>query len=298
MLSNYHSHTNYCDGSSHIEDYIIQAVNLGFDVYGFSSHAPLPFACKWSMPASQLKDYIRRIEYLQQKWKGEIAIYKSLEIDYIPEVMGPKHSSIQNIGLDYTIGSIHFLDAYADGTPWAVDDSHRKFLLGFEEIFKGDIKQVVKKYYSYTRRMVREETPTIIGHLDKIKMHNKFHPHFNENEDWYKNEVIKTLDTIKISGAFVEVNTRGIYKLKIEELYPSDWIIKEMISREIPIVLNSDSHTPFEINKGFDYAIQVLKDLGCNYVKNYNGSTWVNTPIEEVKAIKKDALLNAIEIKR
>jgi len=42
-LTNYHSHCSFCDGRAPMEDFIIQAIKMGFTGYGISSHAPLPF---------------------------------------------------------------------------------------------------------------------------------------------------------------------------------------------------------------------------------------------------------------
>lgn len=279
MIANYHSHSNYCDGSSPLEEYIIAAINLGFDAYGFSSHAPLPFPCQWAMPLNQLQDYFRRISYLKEKWQDEILIFKSLEIDYIPSIMGPNHSMLKSLPLDYTIGSVHFIEQFSDGTPWAVDSSHRKFLIGLEEIFKGDIIRLVKKYYSNTRKMVREETPTIVGHLDKIKMHNLYQPHFDESEAWYQEEIEYTLNTIKTSGSFIEINTRGMYRSKSKSMYPSNWILEKIKEKSIPIVLNSDAHMPSEINLGFDEALILLQAIGFTHLKNFNGTDWIDTPL-------------------
>ena len=41
-LTNYHSHSLYCDGRANMEDFIRFALSEGFTSYGFSSHAPLP----------------------------------------------------------------------------------------------------------------------------------------------------------------------------------------------------------------------------------------------------------------
>lgn len=48
-LTNYHSHSLYCDGRANMEDFIRFALSEGFTSYGFSSHAPLPFSTAWTM---------------------------------------------------------------------------------------------------------------------------------------------------------------------------------------------------------------------------------------------------------
>ena len=39
-LTNYHSHSLYCDGRANMEDFVRFALSEGFTSYGFSSHAP------------------------------------------------------------------------------------------------------------------------------------------------------------------------------------------------------------------------------------------------------------------
>ena len=38
-LTNYHSHSLYCDGRASMEDFVRFALSEGFTSYGFSSHA-------------------------------------------------------------------------------------------------------------------------------------------------------------------------------------------------------------------------------------------------------------------
>lgn len=262
LLSNYHSHSTFCDGSSCIEDYILEAIEQGFASYGISSHAPIPFKVKWCMDEKKLKSYIRFIEYLKDKWKSQIEIYKSLEIDYIPGLSGPNSSLIKSINLDYTIGSIHFVDFLNPSTPWEIDGSNATFERGLHQLFKGNVQAAVKRYYELIRLMVTHESPDIVGHLDKIKIQNKAQMYFLENEGWYIQEVLKTLLCIKEKGCMIEVNTRGWYKNKTEDLYPSRWILSEIAKNDIPIVLNSDAHQPGEISKGFEFAQRVLIESG------------------------------------
>lgn len=283
MLTNYHSHCNFCDGSSDMEEYIKEAIFQKMSAYGFSSHPPLPFKSSWSMPHSQLNDYSDRIEKLKLKYRNQIKIFKSLEIDFVSNQVGPNSSLFVNLGLDYTIGSVHYLNKESNGNYFCIDGNHDEFLFGLEKYFSGNIQDLVSNYYGCIREMVDTETPTIVGHLDKIKIHNFYFPHFSENDAWYENEVSKTLDSIKKSGAFIEVNTRGYYKNSIETLYPSEKILSEILEKEIPIVLNSDSHVPNELTLGYQHAINTLEKLGFKYIKNFDGKNWINTSISDIQ---------------
>lgn len=272
--TNYHSHCKFCDGTDQAYVYAEEAVDLGLAAYGFSSHAPTPFHNPWAMEVDNLRSYVREVNQLKDAWKNHIQIYCGLEVDYIPGVMGPKSLFIRNADLDYTIGSIHFVDTLKDGRPWEIDNTSKIFEEGLEEIFNGNIKLAVSRYFELTRQMVLEECPDIIGHIDKIKMQNEGNKYFSENEEWYRNEMIITLDLIKHTRAIVEVNTRGIYKKKTTETYPSEWVLKELYKRNIPVTINSDAHHPSEIIAEFEFAADLLKSVGFEYVYNLFDGKW------------------------
>lgn len=272
--TNYHSHCKFCDGSDQPYVYAEAAVDEGLLAYGFSSHAPTPFYNPWAMDPDNLRSYVREIKQLRDAWKSHIQIYCGLEVDYVPGVMGPKSLFIRNAELDYTIGSVHFVDKFLDGKPWEIDNTPEIFEKGLKDIFIGNVQKAVSRYFELTRQMVLEECPDIIGHIDKIKMQNLGNKYFNENEDWYRDEVIITLDLIKHTRAIVEVNTRGYYKQKTTETYPSEWILKELYKRNIPVTITSDAHAPSEITAGFEYAADLLKSVGFEYVYNLFDGKW------------------------
>lgn len=272
--TNYHSHTHYCDGNSEPEAYVMEAIKQGVEAYGFSGHAPLPFECKWAIPESKVGDYCRHVDFLKEKYSGRIQIYKSLEIDFVPELMGPNHPDIKKLDLDYTIGSIHFIDKFPDGRPWEADGNHWKFATGLLEIFQGDIKRAVKRYFQLTREMIYKDCPDILGHLDKIKIQNHFFDYFSENEPWYVEEIDKTLSVIAQSEVIVEVNTRGLYKKKTDGPYPSLWVLRKMNELEIPVMINSDSHMPKEITLGFAEAAELLQMAGYQSVRVFLDGHW------------------------
>lgn len=279
--TNYHSHCNFCDGSDEARVYAEAAAEQGMLAYGFSSHVPMPFYCAWSMKAERLSDYNAEIEKLKLEYKGRVQIYRSLEIDFIPGLIGPKTSFIKEASLDYTIGSIHFVDSFEDGTHWEIDGTAAIFEDGLQKIFAGDIQNAVTRYYDLTRMMVREECPDVIGHIDKIKMQNPDNKYFSEDAAWYKAEVLRTLDVIAGTKAIIEVNTRGLYKKKTTEPYPGKWMLTEILKRKIPVMINSDSHHPKEITAEFGGAASLLKEVGFETVKSFVDNKWQDFKFSE-----------------
>lgn len=88
-LTNYHSHSLYCDGRAGMEDFVRFALSEGFTSYGFSSHAPLPFSTAWTMEWDIMDDYLSEFHRLKEKYAGRIELYIGLEIDYLNEASNP-----------------------------------------------------------------------------------------------------------------------------------------------------------------------------------------------------------------
>lgn len=277
MWSNYHTHSNYCDGSESLEACIEQAKALKMISLGFSSHAPLPFARGWSMDKHRLTDYCHAINLLAAK-SGELEIYKGLEVDFIPGRISANDFQHQ---LDYTIGSIHFVDQFKDGTPWEIDGTNQHFEDGFNEIFNRNSKDAIHRYYELTKEMIRNSAPNIIGHLDKIKIQNKYQTYFDENESWYQQEVQEVIKVIKEAGSIVEINTRGLYQKKLSAPYPSPWIIELLYKSGIPIMINSDAHHPADLCNSFSEAAHIVFSIGYKKLRILLEGKWQDVAFDQ-----------------
>jgi histidinol-phosphatase (PHP family) len=275
MLSNFHTHTDYCDGKGSITDYVLEASRLKLKSLGFSSHAPLPFTCAWSMTNEDLSEYLNEIETVRKQLPG-VELYKGLEVDYIPGITGASRFRQQ---LDYAIGSIHFVDQLPDGKPWEIDGAHSLFLEGLQQIFKNDIRVAVGRYFELTREMVKNDCPDIIGHLDKIKIQNKNNQLWEESEDWYRQEIRKTIDLIADAGAIIEINTRGLYQGKTTETYPGIWALHYILEKKIPVTVNSDAHHPNQLTNGFEDTVSQLITLGFKEEMVLIEGRWKSKPL-------------------
>lgn len=270
MWSNYHMHCNYCDGKAEMIDYVQQAKSMGMVSIGFSSHAPIPFPCSWCMKAGDLNNYLHAVETISGSTPG-IEIYKGLEVDFIPGLISPDDFRSR---LDYTIGSIHFVDSFDDGRRWEIDGLHTVFLEGLENIFHNDIKKAVSRYFELTRQMIEQACPDVVGHMDKIKIQNPGEKFFSEDEDWYRKEVEKTIDLIAKRKVIVEVNTRGIYQKKSPTTYPSPWIIELMLKKNIPVTISSDAHHPSDIINQFPETAELLQHIGYKSISILRENKW------------------------
>jgi histidinol-phosphatase (PHP family) len=277
MWFNFHTHSTFCDGSVTLEAIVKAAKQTNLKVLGFSSHAPLPFFRKWCMKKENLPGYLNQIEVLRKAYP-QIELYKGLEADYIPGVIMPSQFEKD---LDFTIGSIHFVDELPDGTRWEIDGTHQHFLEGYNRIFKADIRATISRYFELTREMIRNSCPTIVGHLDKIKIQNINGTFYREEESWYRQEVKQTLRAIRSSDAIVEVNTRGLYKKKSLETYPGRWILEQLHELKIPVTLSSDAHHPAELTAGFSAAVTELMAIGFKKITILHNGSWKPYPFDQ-----------------
>jgi histidinol-phosphatase (PHP family) len=278
---NYHSHSLFCDGKAAAEEFVQAAVEKNFHAYGYSSHAPVSFPSVWNMNAGKLSDYLHEIRRIRQAYAGIIQVYAGLELDYIHGRPSYPVSELKAMGLDFIIGSVHYINCFPDGTHFCFDGQPEAFFKGIDIIYGNDFRKAITAYFHDVRQMIENDCPDIIGHMDKIKMHSTVQPYFNEDDAWYRVEVKKTLDLMAASGCVLEINTRGLYKHNPPMLYPSEWVIEEAFRRDIPVMINSDAHHPLEIESGFTQAGRLLHDIGYKTLRVMLDNSWQDRPFNE-----------------
>jgi len=274
IYSNYHTHSLYSDGKADMKAYCDKAIELGFHSLGFSDHAPVLFENSYSIPPKKLNDYFENISSLKKEYEGRLKVYCSLEADYIP---GKTHDFDFFRGqapIDYIIGSIHLIQNPKTQRRWFIDGGDQDIWdMGLDEIFDGDIRRGVVAFYEQTMDMIDSQKPEVIGHLDKIKMHNKERLFSTQNK-WYQDLVDASLALIKEHHTILEINTRGLYKGRSTELFPSINIAQKAQRMGIPLLISSDAHHPEELNGAYAITLALLKENGIKELVEYDGQTW------------------------
>lgn len=272
---NHHTHCNFCDGVSAPEEYVSEAIRMGFSTLGFSSHAPVPFENTFALKEESIQEYRQTIRNLQQIYADRLEIYLGMEIDYIPGITLDFNFFRKDMGLDYVIGGVHLVKKLdEDQGLWFIDGpSYETYDDGLKEVFHNDIRMGVKAYYQSICKMITTQKPDIVAHMDKIKMHNggRF---FNEDEPWYIALVDEALDVIAQSDCIIEINSRGLYKKRCPDLFPSLAILKKLNRLKVPITFSSDAHAPGELNLGMDIAIATALEAGYKEAFCLSKGTW------------------------
>lgn len=272
---NYHSHSNFCDGKNSLEEMAISAIDKGLKYFGFSAHSPVPFENDFALAFENVDAYLAETLRLKEKYKDKIQLFTSMEFDYIPELCDDVQERAKSYGLDYIISSVHLVSG--NGL-WFIDGSKQEsYDKGLRECFAGDIRKAVKAFYHQTNEMIINAKPDIVGHFDKVKMHNKDR-YFLEDEAWYEDLVLESLRTMKENNTICEINTRGLYKGRSNDYFPQTKWIKEMAKLQIPITISTDCHKSDEVDMLFSQCWNDIKELGHKEVWYFDGS-WKTTAL-------------------
>lgn len=279
IYSNFHTHSLYSDGKAKMKDYCEKAIEFGFHSLGFSDHAPVKFNNSFSIPIEKLGEYFQQVELMIETYQNKLQVFTSLEADFIPGKSYDFDFFRQKAKMDYIIGSIHLVYNKAKDLMWFIDGGDQQVWdKGLADIFDGDIKRGVKCFYEQTMEMIEEHKPEVVGHLDKIKMHNKERL-FSTQDKWYKDLVEACLTSMKRQGSVLEVNTRGLYKGRCQELFPSPEVAIKAQKMGIPLLLSSDAHHPDELNGAYDSVIETLKQSGIKELVEFTTQGWTQNSL-------------------
>ncbi len=278
--SNYHVHSRFDDGKGEPEEYARAALAAGLVSLGFSNHNVVPFPTDWTMPEENLPLYLAAVRDLQACYRGRLPIFLGMEVDFIPGVTDARSPRILTLGLQYTLGSVHFLGQFADGRYWMVDYTPQMYDQGMRECYGGNVRRMVEEYYRRVGLMALTAPTDIVGHFDVIKLNNRGDRHFSEDDPWYRSAAGGALEAVARAGCILEASTASVFRKKLTALYPADWILRECLRLGIPITLNSDAHAPDQLTGHYPQAIAHLRELGFRTQRQLTESGWVDIALE------------------
>lgn len=276
-LTNYHSHSSFCDGKAPMEEFIQSAIHAGFSSYGVSSHAPLPFETRWTLKAEAVPDYLAELNRLKKQYAGQIELYAGMEIDYLNDQQNPANDYFQKLPLDYRIGSVHLVYA-PDGTIVDTDTNHENFANLLSTHFKNDLKGLVNAYFQASMRMIELGGIDFVGHSDKVSYNTTLCDASLTQTDWYKKKLTEYFTLIAEKGTMMEINTKAFASKGCFFPNTTHWeLIKKL---GIPVLVNSDAHLPSLVNDSRHLALNQLKEIGFLTVRELHNGQWTDIEIE------------------
>jgi len=190
----------------------------------------------------------------------DVRIRAGIELDNDPETSAAGRAWVEKNWdrLDFVLGSVHYLnrpDQMFDSVP-----------AGAEQFAGRDIDEIYADYFRRIREIAATGLVDCLSHLDLIKIHG--HRPNSRIEDL----VAGTLDFITARGLAIELSTAG-WRKPVNELYPSDEIIRLAIAKKIPFTTASDAHSHAQLGENYERLAEKMAEMGvrdiCIFEKHH-----------------------------
>ena len=251
-FSNFHTHTQFCDGKNTPEEMVLEAIRLGCPALGFSGHSNTPFDPGYCMDRKREKAYQREILRLQQAYRDKIQIFLGIEQDYFSAPCNPVYQ--------YRIGSVHYVEK--DGQYLSIDDTEDQLRQGVEKLYGGDYYSLCEDYYRLAENVVRRTGCQIVGHFDLVTKFNEKYHLFDETHERYRNAALSALHSLLRQGAILEVNTGAISRGWKSTPYPAPFLLEAIGREQGKVIISSDAHRKEDLLFGFPQAEVLIQQYG------------------------------------
>ena len=291
-----HTHTLFCDGSDDIETCCRSAFRKGLACLGFSSHAPMSKKTglynECNIPEEKVEEYINEVLAAKKRWEGKLPIYIGLEVDFIENLTGPADRYYHEMGLDFIIGSVHYVIP-PRGEPFTVDDKPEAVELGIKEGYSGDPLGMVEAYLDAETAMIRAGGFDVLGHPDLVKKNNSLpgsreNRFFSEDEIFYREKTAAIAALMAGRGIPAEVNTGGMNRGKTKDCYPSLPFLKHFREQGVPMLINADAHKAEDLDGHYGEATKTMLAAGYTETLIFQGrqngrALWKSEKLETTK---------------
>ena len=153
--------------------------------------------------------------------------------------------------LDFVLGSVHFLerdDQMFDTVPE-----------GAEQFAGRDIDEVYEDYFRRVRDMAATGLVDCLAHVDLVKIHGH-RPSFDVCA-----LAAETFDFIAARGLAIELSTAG-WRKPVNELYPSDELIRLAADKGISFTTASDAHSHVQLAENYARLSDKVSTLAITHI--------------------------------
>jgi histidinol-phosphatase (PHP family) len=262
-LADFHIHPDFSkDASGSIDEYCLQAVEIGLDSICFTTHYDknpnrtaidgyMIFDGK-ELPLSpkSVSIYLNEIDNARDKFhKNGLSIFSGIEIDYFPGVENEVEKLKSDFPFDFILGSVHCLDDISISS----DRESRQY---WES---RTAEQMTDEYFSMLNEAASCVHFDALGHLD---YHMRFAPKYY-GDNAYSIPIEKydlIFHTLIKNNIGIEINTKP-YQSDVSDFHPSKNIIKRAIEFGVKISsIGSDCHQPGFLGVGIKEAYDFLDE--------------------------------------
>lgn len=259
-LSDFHTHTTFCDGRSTPREMLFRAIELGFVAYGFSGHGGCAVPGITAMDGKTEEKYVAEILSLKEEFSDRIRIYLGIEAEYGEKRYFPKRICPSS-PFDYVIGAVHLIETPAGLLP--CDHSEGDIPPLLDGYFGGDFESLAESYFARAAKIPEKIDATFIAHIDLIsKYKNVYSYTFGKR---YYDAALGCVDELIPYGIPFEINVGAITRGLRTTPYPDTRILRHIRERGGEIMINGDCHSAEKLGKHFDLAEGLA--ISCGFTR-------------------------------
>jgi histidinol-phosphatase (PHP family) len=183
----------------------------------------------------------------------DIRIRAGIELDNDPETSAAGRAWVEENWdrLDFVLGSVHYLDR--------PDQMFDSVPTGAEQFAGREIDDVYADYFHRIREIATTGLVDCLSHLDLVKIHG------HRPAAPIRDLVSDTLDLIAQRRLAIELSTAG-WRKPVNELYPSDEIIRLAMEKGIRFTTASDAHSHAQLGENYERLAEKMQEIGIEDV--------------------------------
>ena len=183
----------------------------------------------------------------------DVKIRAGIELDNDPETSAAGRAWVEKNWdrLDFILGSVHYLDR--------PDQMFDSVPAGAEQFADRDIDEIYADYFRRIREVAATGLVDCLSHLDLVKIHG------HRPRSPIRDLIDETLDLIAGRGLAIELSTAG-WRKPVNELYPSDEVIRLALEKGIHFTTASDAHSHVQLGENYDRLAGKMAQLGVTEV--------------------------------
>ena len=196
----------------------------------------------------------------------DVRIRAGVELDNDPvhSIAGKRWIEKNWERLDFVLGSVHFLDR--------ADQMFDSVPVGAEQFAGRDIDEIYADYFRRIRELAGSGLVDCLAHLDLIKIHG------HRPKSAIADLVAETLDLIAARGLAIELSTAG-WRKPVNELYPSDEIIRLAMEKGIRFTTASDAHSHAQLGENYERLGEKMREHGIRQISVFERHQSQESPI-------------------
>ena len=246
-LPDYHVHSRFSDGHDELEACVERALQLGLPELGFTDH--LTPACLardgyYGIGQGGLDDYVEAVLAVAAAYP-ELPVLLGIEADYLPEAAGETLALLAAYPFDYVLCSVHFVDGFGFIEPRNLKSEGWR-----------DVDRVWRRYYETLTEAAQTSAFDVVAHLDLPKKWG-----FRPSTDMRELEQA-ALRAIAAAGMAIEINTSGLDRHRVAEMYPAQSLLRRAHAAGIALTFGSDAHRVSEVGSRFAQALDWARAAG------------------------------------